>query len=87
MDWVRSLDATDLIRCFREDAQRMRDDAVEKALRQLRTGKDVEQVLAQLANQLTNRLTHCPSLCMRQAGEQGRSDLLLAARELFQLKD
>jgi len=44
-------------------------------------------VLAQMARTLTNKLIHCPSTHLRQAGFEGRSEVLAIARELFDLKD
>ena len=85
LGWMRSLDAVDAIRKFRESGEAMRDQATESALRQLQNGKDPEQVVQELARQLTNRLLHTPCEQMREAGYNGRVELLDAASELFQL--
>ncbi len=85
LGWMRSLDAVDAIREFRESGEEMRDQATESALRQLQSGKDPEQVVQELARQLTNRLLHTPCEQMREAGYNGRIELLDAASELFQL--
>ncbi len=86
MGWVRSLDSVSTIAEFRRQADALRQAELEKALRRLRAGDDPEQVLQRLAHGLTNKLTHAPSAQMRQAGFDGRDNLLEAARELFQLK-
>jgi len=86
MGWLRSLDAVAAIRQYRTDSERLRDQMLENAQRQLRAGKDPEFVLRELARQLTNKLMHAPCERMRQAGFDGRSELLDAARELFNLK-
>jgi len=85
LGWMRSLDAVDAIREFRESGEAMRDQATDTALRQLQSGKDPEQVVQELARQLTNRLLHTPCEQMREAGYNGRIELLDAASELFQL--
>ena len=87
MGWVQSLDAVATIRLFREQAQQLRDIEVEKAIRQLGNGERAEEVLQKLAHALTNKLMHSPSSQLRQAGFDGRNELLDAARELFELKN
>ncbi len=86
MNWLRSLGAVDTIRDYRQNAEQIRDEVVEQAVRQLQAGKDVDQVLGELARQLTNKLIHTPCARMKQAGYDGQIELLDAARELFSLK-
>lgn len=85
LGWLRSLDAVSTIRDFREQADMTRDDVLEKARQLLTQGKDPEQALQFLAHTLTNKLIHTPSANLRQAGFDGRGDLILAARELLGL--
>jgi glutamyl-tRNA reductase len=84
--WLRSLDAVNLIQDYRGQAARLRDEVLERALRQLAAGKPAEEALSFLAHTLTNKLLHNPSTHMRRAGMAGRDELLEAANELFQLK-
>jgi glutamyl-tRNA reductase len=49
----------------------------------LASGKDPQQALDFLAHTLTNKLTHEPSVRIRQVAEQGDSELLHTALELF----
>jgi glutamyl-tRNA reductase len=86
MAWLRSLDAVALIQGYRRQAEGLRDEVLERALRQLGNGKSADEVLAWLAHTLTNKLLHTPSSRLRRAGMDGRPELLLAANELFQLK-
>lgn len=86
MGWLRSLSAVNTIRDYRQSAEQLRDEALEQALRQLRAGKPADVVVSELARQLTNKLMHHPCHSMKQAGYDGRSELLDAARELFNLK-
>lgn len=86
MGWLRSLSSTEVIRQYREQSMQLRDIELEKAMRKLAAGTSAEEALKMLAHNLTNKLVHEPSTHMRQAGHDGREDLLEAARELFALK-
>lgn len=86
MSWLRSLSAVETIRDFRQAAEGMRDEVLQAALRQLHSGKSPEFAMQELARQLTNKLMHSPCNSMKQAGYDGRPELLEAARELFNLK-
>jgi len=86
MGWLRSLESVDVIRQYREHSERLRDEAAEQAVRQLAAGKDPETVVRELSRQLTNKLMHTPCSNMKQAGFDGRVELLRAACELFDLK-
>ncbi len=86
MGWLKSLDAVSTIRAFRETADSHRKAELEKAIKLLSTGADPAKVMEQLAHNLTNKLTHNPSAQLRQAGYDGRLEIIDAARELFNLK-
>lgn len=85
--WLRAQAATETIRDVRSQAERHRDVALQRALRQLRRGKSAEDTLRWLADTLTNKIIHAPSSQIWQAGVNERADIVAAARELFQLKD
>jgi len=87
MGWLRSLDAVSTIRSVREQADRLAQKELEKVKQQLANGADIDAVLQQLARNLTNKLMHNPSARLKQAGFDGRMDIVDAARELFNLKD
>ncbi|MEY3667344.1 MAG: hypothetical protein RL572_884 [Pseudomonadota bacterium] len=82
---LRSLNAVDTLRAFREKAEQQRDREVEKALRALEKGEPPVQVVEALARGLTNKLIHSPSVQMKKASADGRDDVLLLTRELFEL--
>lgn len=81
--WQRSLGAVSLIRDYREHAQHMRDAAVIEAKRRLAAGEDQSEVLARMANQLTNRLLHQPTRMLHSAAVNGDQDLIDAASTLL----
>ena len=86
MGWLRSLQAVDTIRSFRQQAEQIRDEQLLNAQRQLAAGKDPQQVMNELARVLTNKLIHAPSAQLNQAAYAGRKEVLETARELFNLK-
>jgi glutamyl-tRNA reductase len=83
--WMRSLDAAGLIQDYRQRAEQLRDEVLERAQRQLDAGKSPAEVLSFLAHTLTNKLLHAPSTRLRQAARDGDAEILEAANELFQL--
>jgi glutamyl-tRNA reductase len=82
---LRSLDAVDTIRAFRDKAQAIREDELAKALKNVQSGMDPEQAVTQLARSLTNKLIHAPTTQLKRAGETGRLDLLALSHQLFEL--
>ncbi len=87
MGWLRSLDAVDAIRAFREHAEAIRSDALSTAQRQLATGKDPQIVMAELARSLTNKLIHAPSVHMKHAAYHGQQDVLAHAYQILGLDE
>jgi len=85
LGWLRSLDAVDTIRAYREKADIIRENALQLAQKQLASGKNPEQVLQELARVLTNKLVHDPSVQLSRAAYDGREELLDLAQELFNL--
>jgi glutamyl-tRNA reductase len=76
-------DAAPLIRELRSHGEALRDAALAEARRQLAAGRPADEVLAQLASTLTNRLLHAPSAALRDAAERGDTALSEAAARLF----
>ncbi len=87
MNWLQSLEAVSLVRNYRENAEDICKEMLDKAKRRLANGDNTEEVMEELANQLTNKLVHQPSVQMKQASYEGRHDLLEAARILLNLDD
>jgi glutamyl-tRNA reductase len=87
MSWVRSLDAVPAVRAYREHAEAVGEQELEKASRQLASGKDPQEVMASLTRNLVHKLAHEPSVNLRQATVDGQTGLLDAVRSLFRLKN
>jgi glutamyl-tRNA reductase len=85
MGWIKSLDAVDTICAYRNQAEATRNEVLDRARQMLTSGKPADEILEFLAHTLTNKLIHAPSANLKQAGYQGRSELIKAARELFEL--
>jgi glutamyl-tRNA reductase len=82
--WVQTLDQVAMtIRAYRSQIEDLCHTELSKALRQLQRGDDPVQVLASFAHALTNKLLHNPSVQLRQAGVEGRFELLQLAQQLF----
>ncbi|RBP33799.1 glutamyl-tRNA reductase [Marinobacter pelagius] len=85
LNQLRALDAVSTLKQFRQRAETLRDVETEKALRALRNGSDPETVLRSLARGLTNKLLHEPSVQVRRATTEGRTEVTEWLRELHQL--
>ena len=85
--WLRSQGAQTTIKDYRKQAEQTREQILNKAKSMLNNGAPAEQVLDYLANTLTNKLIHTPSIQLRQAGANERHDIIAAAREIFKLND
>ena len=83
LDWQRSLGAVDIIAQIRQHTQDLSNEVLTKAKRQLAAGQDAEQVLEFLANTLTNKFLHQPSIQLRQASQDNRDHILDIAQNLF----
>ncbi len=87
MQRLRELAAVDVLRAYRQQAERLRDEELAKALRLLSNGASGEEALAQLARGLTNKLLHAPSVKLKKFSADGRIDALGVAQELFALDE
>ncbi len=87
LTWLKSLTAVNTLCRFRERAESLRDDCIHNAKKQLKNGKDPEQIIQEMAKQLTNKILHNPSIQIKQAGIDERDDLIKAACLLFNIKD
>jgi len=87
MAWLRSQDAVPVIRSIRDKAERESEHLLGKAKKQLEQGVPAQQVLDEFARILTKKLLHEPSRQLRQSGADIDTNLIEAARSLFNIKD
>jgi len=86
LNWLRSLNSISTMCMYRNKSEAIRDEVLNNARRQLKKGKSVDEVLNDVVRQLTNKLIHKPCIQIKQAGMDGRTDLVDAAIELFDLQ-
>ncbi len=87
MRQLRTLDAVTTLKAFRQHAESIRDSELEKAMKRLQKGDDVQKVMATLASMLTNKLIHRPTVHMREASAEGRKEVMDWVQALYQLND
>ena len=79
------MSAMGTIRDFRQNAGELQELLIEQGLQQLEHGADPAEVLRRYAHNFTNKLLHTPSVRLREAGEEGRLDIIESATVLFGL--
>lgn len=84
---LRAQEAVATIKAYRNKAQALADQELEKARRMLRRGEDSERVLELLARGLVNKLMHTPTTKLREAGAAGRHEMISLTQELFDLNE
>lgn len=80
---LRELDAVDVLKSYRQKLESLKQLEVEKALIDLRSGENPELVLANFAHKLSCKIMHHPTKALKQAGAEGRDDLLEWTKTLF----
>lgn len=84
--WYASLDVVPVLRAMRERAERVRAGEVEKALRKLEhLSPEDRAVVEALAQQLTNKLLHEPTVKLKEGAGNGHPVIAETARYLFDL--
>lgn len=86
MQWLQSLESVEAIRTFRNRVSTLREEELQKAYRLLAQGTAPDIVLERLANRLTNKLMHIPSVHMRQACTEGSKEILEKMQTWFTVK-
>ena len=76
-----SREADETLVRFREHHEAIKTDELGKALIRLKKGRSADDVLAQFANQLTNKLLHRPT----QQLKAGNNDIIKVISDLYQL--
>ena len=76
IDWQRSEKANAMITKYRNQMQLLAEQELSRAQQKLSLGKCQHTVLAEFSERLVNKLTHVPTLGLRQAAFDERADLL-----------
>jgi glutamyl-tRNA reductase len=83
LDWRRAAEFDRPLRVYRASAEAQRDEVLARAREMLASGRDPDEALEFLANTLTGKLLHTPSVRLHEAAEHGDQALLDAATRLF----
>lgn len=75
-----------LLQGFRQQAEQLRDDELDRAMKSLANGTDPKDALQKLANGLTNKLIHPTTAAIRNASADGRTDRLDFIQEAYGLE-
>lgn len=87
MHTLKILEVVPAIRAYRYQAELLRDAALNKARKLLQNEMSPEEVLEWLANDLTNKLLHKPSVELRKAAYADQKELLTVASKILGLDD
>lgn len=87
MEGLKSLDAVQTIRQYRQQVDRIRERELARALADLEKGIAPDQVLERLSRGLMNKVMHTPTTQLKAAAEQGRQEQLAWAAELLGIKN
>lgn len=74
--WLARRPLTGPIADYRNEAERLRDQAIQRALRQLDNGQEAAAVISELAHRLTNQLTHAPTKALHDTAASGDQQAL-----------
>lgn len=86
--WLQSLDlVATTIRAYRKQIEDLCEAELSKSLRQLQRGEDPARVLTIFTHALTQKLLHTPTVQLRQAGFEGRLEILQLAQQLFAIPE
>ena len=82
---LRSRSSVNVIKEFRGKIDQLRQAELEKSLKQLQAGGDPEDLLKQLARNLSNKIMHVPTSQLKKASEDGRQDIVAGFQTVFDL--
>jgi glutamyl-tRNA reductase len=85
MAWLRGLNTQDTVVSYRKQCLTERDLLLEKAMVQLKSGKDAEAIIGELATKLTNKFMHAPTSALQSAAQGGELDKLIYLRGVFNI--
>ncbi len=83
MHWSKSQSVNNTIKDFRNYGHEVKAEMLSEAVESINNGSDPHMVVERLANTLTNKLLHHPTIALRSANDH--SEILKFARELLGL--
>ncbi|MEJ2754330.1 MAG: glutamyl-tRNA reductase, partial [Gammaproteobacteria bacterium] len=85
MRQLRERDAVETLRRYREKMDNMRHLEQQRAVRALNRGEDPEEVLMKFGRSLTNKISHHPTVMLREAAAHSRFDWIAWSEYLLGL--
>lgn len=87
MTWLRSRNAVELIKQYRNQAEMIKLELTDKAINAIKQGGNIDDIMAKYSHQLTNRLIHAPTQSLLQAAGQNCCDCLKVLSSGLGLKE
>ena len=84
---VRLNDDLSFISAFRDKAEQVRLQELNRAMRQINNGKNPTEILGEMSKSLTNKLIHSPTSAIRQASRAGRREIISNLKEIYEISD
>lgn len=72
-EWLKQQQSSDLIKRYRQDAEVIRQELLNKAMQAIASGQESEKVLNELSYKLTNSLLHVPTQALQVMAKNGNS--------------
>jgi glutamyl-tRNA reductase len=85
MRWLEARARVPAIRALRDQAERTRRHAIQRAMKRLARGEPAPAVLEALSHALTNKLLHAPTRALGDTVEPDRAALAEAVARMYQL--
>jgi len=89
-EWVKAsrvVYQADMIKLYREQAVDIKEVELQRALASISAGDDMVEVVKRLANTLTNKLIHRPTIELNKAISEGQNTLIDAAQTILGIDD
>lgn len=83
----RASDYSDLIRGYRDAADKLRQQELEKAMSLLESGQTVDEVISRFAHNLTQKLIHDPTAQLKRIIHSGDAEEIRMARRLLGIEE
>ena len=84
--WTKRQQHVDLIKKLRQNHDAEKQRLLHRAKNLLAEGQEPETVLTELANKLTNAMSHAPTQAIKQAAEQQDHELLQKLSQVYKLE-
>lgn len=85
--WLKQQQSSNLIKHYRQTAESIRLELLEKALTALQQGQESEKVLQELSYKLTNQLLHAPTAALQEMAKDSNVKGLQRFSQALKLED